>query len=437
MKTSILKKLSLAFVFLCIVAAVISYWLVISTRANLNAIKKSVAESGQITEITDYPLPVLSDDQNAFIILSELSKELEQIEGKLSKIDDEPGIYGFVDGEQVSKEALAQVAQRLPKYDTVFDSLAKASDLAGFRSNFDPTQGFAAELPHLGMIRSTCRTLSVKAILDAHEGRGDAALETCGTILRISKLSENEPLLISHLVSVACQTISLSTTNHILQVAEVSEAAIDRFLQQLDQLNVYESLVAAVEAERAMGILTFQQLRSGSLGEDFTQHLPGPASIGNNWLTEAYLNDDEATYVKIMSQQLSVINEPKSIRDLKIEESLEPLEDSSSRFVVSKLILPALSGAIDSADRLEAMIRCVRIVTVATKLKTTSIDDLTLPESKTLDPFNQLPLVVKATESGWLVYSVGQNLVDDGGAFQSKLDIGIGPLTESGVKPGE
>ena len=56
------------------------------------------------------------------------------------------------------------------------------------------------------------------------------------------------------------------------------------------------------------------------------------------------------------------------------------------------------------------------------------LTDLGLPEEATIDPFNGEPLHVRKLPEGWMVYSVGSNLVDDGGIVDGKTDIGAGPI---------
>jgi hypothetical protein len=58
------------------------------------------------------------------------------------------------------------------------------------------------------------------------------------------------------------------------------------------------------------------------------------------------------------------------------------------------------------------------------------LSELGLPIETTVDPFNGQPLIVKKLPNGWLVYSVGENLQDDGGKITSAdlyLDVGVGP----------
>ena len=53
--------------------------------------------------------------------------------------------------------------------------------------------------------------------------------------------------------------------------------------------------------------------------------------------------------------------------------------------------------------------------------------DLDLPPEATIDPFSGQPLIVKHTDKGWRIYSVGEDGVDDGGAFKDNKDYGLGP----------
>ena len=57
------------------------------------------------------------------------------------------------------------------------------------------------------------------------------------------------------------------------------------------------------------------------------------------------------------------------------------------------------------------------------------LTELGLPAETTTDPFNGEPLHVKKLPQGWLVYSVGPNVQDDGGKVDdpNNGDVGVGP----------
>ena len=55
------------------------------------------------------------------------------------------------------------------------------------------------------------------------------------------------------------------------------------------------------------------------------------------------------------------------------------------------------------------------------------LSDLGLPAAATTDPFTDKPLHLKKLPGGWLVYSVGKDLKDDGGELSNDQDVGVGP----------
>ena len=55
------------------------------------------------------------------------------------------------------------------------------------------------------------------------------------------------------------------------------------------------------------------------------------------------------------------------------------------------------------------------------------LEDLSLPKAATIDPFSGEPLKLKRTDDGWIIYSVGDNGVDDGGDLAYGKDIGLAP----------
>ena len=73
------------------------------------------------------------------------------------------------------------------------------------------------------------------------------------------------------------------------------------------------------------------------------------------------------------------------------------------------------------------MTRCLR---VANYLRAKLVDDLDLeniklPETTKSDPFIARPLVLRETDDGILIYSLGRNRLDDGGEVANDRDFGF------------
>ena len=102
---------------------------------------------------------------------------------------------------------------------------------------------------------------------------------------------------------------------------------------------------------------------------------------------------------------------------------------------------PSLIAAREPAERMRAMSRSLRVLNaLQARINKNSdqlpkLSDLGLPLDATIDPYNGKPLHVRKSPSGWLVYSVGSNLTDDGGKLDGKTDIGAGPkIKDEAVK---
>jgi hypothetical protein len=105
-----------------------------------------------------------------------------------------------------------------------------------------------------------------------------------------------------------------------------------------------------------------------------------------------------------------------------------------SSTVLAQMLVPALQAARDAADRTRAKMRCIRVLVALQAFlekqpgAVPSLDTLSVAAEATVDPYTGQPLRLKRTDDGWLVYSVGGNLIDDGGALSTAKDVGAGPV---------
>ncbi|MDC0295593.1 hypothetical protein OAL35_01930 [bacterium] len=370
-----------------------------------------------------------SEDQNAFTYISKLADKIDQFDQDILQVD-----YPKT-GYRLTKSQIEKLGEAVDSHSDFFSSMEQASRCSHFQSDFNPADGFSATVPHLRHLQSLWRGMSRKAVIEAYRGNADEGLRLCGVILQLTKLTGNEPLLISQLTSVAGQRAAIATAHHVFQIAKASPEACSRFDKLLSEIDVFHSLENAIKGERSMGIIHFQQLRDGTLDSTTYSESISPPSLGRNWLTEAYLNDDEAAYLRSIRLQLEVLQETKRIRDAATQSVFDEITQSDTRFIITKLILPSLSAAADAADQLEAESRCLRILMQMQSTGEDAIENLSLADDITNDPFTGADLKISQTPEGLVIYSVGQNLTDDGGSVlptesARPLDVGFGPLKD-------
>ena len=98
------------------------------------------------------------------------------------------------------------------------------------------------------------------------------------------------------------------------------------------------------------------------------------------------------------------------------------------------LLERSLTSVREPAERLRAMSRCLRVLSAlqarakAGSDQVPKLADLGLPQETTIDPYNSEPLKIKKVPEGWMIYSIGRNLTDDGGQLDGVTDVGAGPI---------
>jgi hypothetical protein len=95
----------------------------------------------------------------------------------------------------------------------------------------------------------------------------------------------------------------------------------------------------------------------------------------------------------------------------------------SRKYAVVRMMLPSLSYLVTLHIRSIAFLRVAKVTVEAERFRIdrgalpTSLEEL-VPDyldSVPIDPFDESPIRMKATEQGMIIYSIGDNIFDDGG----------------------
>jgi hypothetical protein len=101
--------------------------------------------------------------------------------------------------------------------------------------------------------------------------------------------------------------------------------------------------------------------------------------------------------------------------------------------VMADSLMPAVKAAFQANARSTAVSRALRIHNAMRVFaekngrEATALDELDLPKQATIDPYSGLPLKLKRSDDGWVIYSVMENGIDDGGYFKGLKDYGVAP----------
>jgi hypothetical protein len=269
--------------------------------------------------------------------------------------------------------------------------------------------------------RSAVRLLSCRAELLALNGRGDEAVQTALCMLRLAHQVDRVPFLMSYLVAMAVRSIAVQSANVALQTTSVSKGVRNALDVELAAHERIEGFRWIINTERAF------------VRKSFIDSMPGR----NFWLFgRGFWNRQESACLEVFPALIAAAGPPVSYSSA--EQAIK-----APKAILAELLFPAFRSAFASAANTQARIRCMRVLNAiqthvpADSNEVPKLGELGLPAETTIDPFNGEPLHVKKLPEGWLVYSVGRNLRDDGGKLDdADSDVGVSPFRPS-VQPAE
>jgi hypothetical protein len=405
--TKILKMVAAAVGILIAIALVVNAVLIRTSGARLESRLAQLRTDEQPTSLSQLATTPIAPDENAAVSLRRVRDHLQAVEKELraAKVDSSL----FVPNE-VQAKAMRSAFDAFPQ---LIPALKDAANRPHYDSQLDYTLGFqeflAQMLPQAHDKRAIYRVLNGHILLLAVEGKHDEALADCITILKLTRHFDREPAIVNYLVSLVSRSVAIDSANMVLQTGKVSGESRQSLEAALALHDNSEAYKHALRTERAMGLSAYQDL--------------GPWS--QNWLMQTYWNRERCHYLDLFSNEISAADKPYS--------QAPPIgfAESKSHPLAANLLGP-LQAAREANAGVRAAARSLRVLNAIQGLpeepqQATDLSKLGLSVEATTDPFIDRPLTVKKLAAGWLVYSVGKNLTDDGGEIAKHEDIGVGP----------
>jgi hypothetical protein len=393
-----------------------SAWYTRVTGQRLEARLNALREAGDPVSLADLAARPIPPETNADVILEDVAAEAEAVQKGLMVIFPKTGSpEGALDAD-----AQARVEALFRDHPRVIPRLMEAADRPDYAHAYDaslPTTEFLSKgmdtvQPH----RTASRVLAAWSTLLTAQGKRDEAIATSIAGLKLSALWAREPMLIGYLVSVATTRQAMFEADRTLQAGPVSEESRRRLDAELALHDDLEGYRHALRTERAFSL-------------SVSREMSGQIVWLSGWLSNNMLlmfidfYDEQLQRSETPFLQLDALGPPTATRDY--WHPARPLAD---------LLEPSVLSARRAAETQRAAVRVlrVRIALQALPADAPPPADLTalgLPAEATIDPYTQKPLIVKKLPNGWLVYSVGPDLVDDGGTFDKARDVGFGPVS--------
>lgn len=371
---------------------------------------------------------VVPDAENAAPIYTNAIAHIH-FEHLTSKLIELPG-----PGETLSETNLLLVKQIVATNQEGLKLIYSAEQLTNSRFPVDYSLGPLAKLPHLSGLRGAARLLALDSFLKAGLQDTDGSAKAVQASFHLASALENEPFLISQLTSLAILDESCKSLERLLNKVPLSDPSLLSISTKLSSADATNYFLTGLIGERAMNgefmRLAQDDVRKmiilsnqGADPEDKTS--PPTRNPGFGWRYLGFFERDRNFYLRAMETNiLAVTTPPPASFALTNEVDALSRQAQTGYYITSSLFLPSCSRLIGRVAIKDATIRTALAAIAIERWRNdhngqipNSLDDLVpnyLP-SVPLDPYTGQPLKFKKKNKGYVVYSVGPDLQDDGG----------------------
>ena len=287
--------------------------------------------------------------------------------------------------------------------------------------------GQNALLSHLGGLRVSVQLLSLQALDGAERNQQEEAIRSIEAACRVAESLSNEPVLMSQLVRLGMYGEVLTTTERVVNRTALADKELVSLMQMLGQMHWRESMTRGLAAERCVLTDLFQRPFSQSrriaptVSTNVQRFLPQALHLMRR-LTGAHDGDHLAglaiTTAQIEASKLpitEVLAEAEAVdRDI---DQLPGLGGWSRLLVIASARPLTIGIRTSSAANVARVALAVRRYQLHHGRLPEKLEDVapTFIDAVPIDPFDGKPLRYKKLDEGFVVYSVGENGVDDGG----------------------
>ena len=396
------------------------------------ACRIELADAGEPITFADIEArrPVIPDHENGAIVMENMRSELEALTAG------NPQRVPFFDEDLRRTDPFIGIPQNsidpmrtfLQQHESLAAALSKLRDATTGRltkNAYDdvgdnPLEKVFPSLTPWGNAARLLQLLAYQALIDENV---NAAVDSIATQFGIGATLRNEPTYITRSVRLRIIRGALSCIEATLKTGELNAQQLqvleDRIVEQLNTISPVESM----RAERVALMTLFDNLATEKItwadvfDETPLSHL-GPASYVDFRQAQVRVAEIWTAQIESADDTVEALAEAANQRIAGI-----PFPTRSKSTALVSSLMPSWTFFAEQTARSTAELRSAHTALAAERFR---MDHDQLPsalaelipdylESIPIDPFNGEPLLLGTTDDGIVIYSVGDNLTDDGG----------------------
>jgi hypothetical protein len=297
--------------------------------------------------------------------------------------------------------------------------LDSGSKLPACRDELGIKNGIEKNLGKLALPRQVARLLSLRTRYLASQGNGNDAVDSVISALRFSRIFDDQPLLITYLVKIACQALAYQDIEYILQFSKPSLGAFEKLQRTLAAMENPKDFEKVVLGERVYGIKIMNNIPFGNEDTSVSAGLPEqwPWALRHS----PFILQMNLGYLKDMAKFLEISRTPWP-------QVFNDWKQCHAGSIFGQLLQPAYQQMIINIGRGLAQERSTLVAIMVERYRRTHNENL--PEKLAdlvpayisklpLDPFTGKDLLYRHDPNSYTIYSLGDNLKDDRGDVES------------------
>jgi hypothetical protein len=316
----------------------------------------------------------------------------------------------------IVRETVESALDAYPKVIPLLEQAAACSDYNAQLNFAIPPQECVTQIVEITRdIRNFARVLYYRTCMLVAQGKHDEAVRSALAIFRLARHCERNPTMMGQLGAITVEGYAINAASFALETGPVSEKVRKELDAECSLCESLDGYMSAIKTERAL-VLDLLHASPARNASEFLDE------------TDVFLKFARDSTLYCDAEKVIDKMPKRTWYNLPAHYSCDDVDFCKATY--------------QAVTRLRATIRCLRILNAlqvhaaAGGAELPKLTELGLPAETTVDPFNGKPLQIKKLPQGWLVYSVGLDLKDDGGKLDHCSDVGVGPPMPSG-KPGE
>lgn len=395
-------------------------------RAYNRAMQEARDIGGPVTiEEIEAARKVWPDDENGAFIILEVIPRLPDFHRKGPR--DSLPLIGEGKEYALGEKWPAQVLQDVDSYLADMSGELHAIDrLIAFTGGRFPVthqlNPLDTQYSHLRGLRTSAKLKMLQVVRYSMTGNVASLVPDLQVIALHGRLLDDEPSIISSLVHVAVDALMIDTLQQVMAQLSLGEGQLHAIESSLAFHDVEDRLAWGLLGERATMIGAAQWLRSPN-GE---RQARAPGLRG--WLLH-----DEATAIRLWG---SVVASGRGTDRLRVNQAIDAqVQSLPRRYLITRTLVHPFVRSVQLDLKATGVLRSAMVALAVERYRLDKgrfparLEELVpqyMPALLT-DPFDDKPLRYQVTDDAVIIYSIGEDGVDDGGYVTHRIPPGTSP----------